>query len=221
MTLRRWLVRYGWAIIIAVGFAGLVLMANASPQETMFIWQDRFQKFLILSLGGVYLLVRSLSPLLAAVITVCYVFFLLTVLSYLVKSRRIPTIIPLVILLLVNCVIFSAPGLVLSPSVGDRVLDCEMFVTPQMGIQVIRYPVDVRLDYAEQQFFLVTHDGGQSWQQFADAFIYDPTMEDCQHIESFNNNTGIIRIERGGEPGEREVTRYMTSDGGHTWMVIE
>src|SRR5690606_8339596 len=118
MNVFRWLGSYWWAIIPAIIFAGLLLFANSTPQESTFVWQDRADKLLILVFGAVYLLVRSLPAYPAAVMLLGYVILLAGLLRWLIRTRCIPTLIPFVLLLAVNCIVFSAPGLVLSRSLG-------------------------------------------------------------------------------------------------------
>lgn len=218
MNLIRWFSKQWLAILIA-GLCGITfLFAHSMPVESLFVWQDRADKLLIVILGGIYLLVKLLPVAAGLLMILVVVFGVIAFVRELIRARRLAVLIPLVVLYGANCVVFSAPGLVFSRSVGEKVVDCEMFITARSGLRIVRYPVDVRMDYAEQQFFLMTFDGGQTWEQFLQVFTYYPSLEKCQFVQSFEGDNGVLWIEHTEKPGEFKVVRYITTDGGHTWQ---
>lgn len=212
-----------WLAVLVCGVVVLVfLVANMSSQVDLYPLQVFMDKVLILVFGGAYQVVRPLPDGLALMILLVITWIFITLVWHLIRRRRWPTLLPVLLLFGVNCLVFSAPGLIFSRSVGDAVQDCELFVTPQTGLRVVRYPVDVRLDYAEQQFFLITHDGGQNWSQFAQTFVYYPNFLGCMHFDfEADGRKGNVYIEQSDRVGVSDTLIYHTEDGGLTWQIME
>lgn len=210
---KQWVLPGVAALILAVMF----LIANSTPLESWYTFQKMLEKVLIVLLGIIYTGAAILPYVLGAAVVAVAGFLLVYLLQVLVWNRRWPTLIPLLIVLGVNCIVFSAPGLLFSPNVGSPLSDCELYFDSQNGVKVIRYPMDIRTDYGEQSFFMVTHDGGATWQQLAQAFAYDPAMLGCQNIEERDDMITLI-IEQSDVPGELSFIEYMSEDGGETWQ---
>jgi len=154
--------RQWWVILVCVVVALIFLFANGTPHHQLFVLQDMADKVLILVFGGVYGGMPALPNRVVLVVLLVITVAFLNIAWWLIRERRWPTLIPFVLLVVINCLIFSAPGLIFSASIGERTQDCETFITPQLGLRAIRYPIDIRLDYAEQQFFLITYNGGET-----------------------------------------------------------
>ncbi len=210
--------RYLPPFLIALLLTGLIALATVTPQEAIYPQQHVAAKMLVLSLGGVFLVAEwlvDLSPLLLVIVLVV-VFGLLVGIHRLVVQRRWPTLISVVVLVLANFVFLGAPGFLARGNLNERVEDCEQFLTPDMGIRIVRYPIVRGLDTYEQQFFLITHDGGENWSQLLESYARAPLNQACDNLD-FNGQNGVIQLD--SFDGRRYTyTYYDTTDGGLTWQ---
>lgn len=209
--------RYLPLFVIALVLTGLIALAAVTPQESIYPQQHMAAKALVLSLGGVFLVAEwfvDLSPLLLVVVLMV-LFGLLVGLRRLVIQRRWPTLIPVAVLVLASFVFLGAPGFLARGNLNERVADCEQFLTPDRGIRIVRYPIARGLDTYEQQFFLITHDGGKSWSQFLQTYARAPLNQACDNLD-FDGADGVIQLD--SFDGKRYTyTYYDTTDGGLTW----
>lgn len=213
--------QHHWLIlVISTVFFIAYLFAKSMPRENLFLAQESTKRILKLTLGIIYLLVDGLPLIVAAILVAACVFFALWSVRSLVKQKRWPTLIPVLLLLASNFLFVGAPSLVLSRSVEERDIRCELFFSDQNGLRVIRYPLDIQRNYAEQQFFMMTFDGGKSWGQFANTFVYEPLIQRCEAIEFSDELNGTLIVEHSLDLNTTEYLTYQTTDGGQNWEIV-
>ena len=116
-----------------------------------------------------------------------------------------------------NLLFVGALGFVSSGRIGEPLEDCLYNVDADTVIRITRYPVYVGADYNEQQFFLVSHDTGESWEQVTQAYASAPLYTGCGNVERPEEAHLVLNVER--KIGERtnEIITYESLDRGETW----
>lgn len=215
-------------LFLALGFTVWFVFAAWPPHYTTFTTTSMLERLAILATGVVYhgaQAVLGISILLAPVVFGALA-TLLSLLWYLWRSRRWPTLIPVVVLLAANWLVFGAFGYVRSPHVGERIENttCPLFILDaDTMFRMVRYPVDVMAEVGERQFILVSHDGGNSWQQVVTAYRLGvlPTDLPCDFFIVRQGEEGVtIAIERRASATMNKLELYESLDRGRTWHAI-
>lgn len=213
-----------WPILLlALLLTILVGFAAAEPLERLFRAQAQLDRLLVLVLGVLYLGLRALATVHAALLVIVFVLVGGTALllrSFWRRYRR-AALVFVAVLLIGNWVVVGAPGWLMAGRVLEPVTDCEYYLTqrPQTGIRIVRYPVVRLSDEFEHQFYLITHDGGATWSQFMQFEARMPEIRGCDNIEFVSADEGTITIDSLHAPTMTyRLTTYRTVDGGLTWQ---
>lgn len=222
MRLKTWLRQNGWAVFLAVFVTGIVWIVSTPPHYSTYVLHQQTDRLLVLVLGLGHVLADALvavHPLMLIVLAgVLYALFVM--IRALWRAKRWPTLIFVAILLVSNWLFVGAFRFVLAPSIGSELLGCDEYIFDENTVlRIIRYPVDVNLEYGEQQFFLVSNDQGDTWRQVFQAYGIAPYFIGCENI-SRNGQDGIeVAFERKIATETNEWVIVESSDRGRTWQV--
>jgi hypothetical protein len=215
--------RYIWVIVPAGLLTLLFWMMTGNPDYETFADIHQIERGLRLILGGLFLLVEPLlssASLLALVVVFGVVAGVLAGVYRLFRQRRWPTLIPVVILLAGNMLFIGTLSFLSAGRVGEPIEDCEFFFDAETVLRVIRYPVEANLEYGEQQFFLISYDGGQAWRQLYHGYAVEPVLRGCDNIQRSGEDGLQIRYESKVSPIQNELIVYESVDGGRSWQQV-
>jgi hypothetical protein len=218
--------RYGWAALLAAGICVWFYLASLPPHYSRFTTTRSLEDAGLLAFGAIFTLAQILidmSPLLLVVVFAALMAFFV-VIARLARQRRWPTLLPIAVLLLVNWLIFGAFGFVRQPKVADPIESCEFYVDPRTSVRMIRYPIDVGAEIGEQQFFLVTTNNGDDWEQIAETYVlglYPTDMPCSDNIERTDEDRLILQFGRKSGPNQNRTITYVSDDLGRSWQRVE
>lgn len=221
VNLKRFVRRHWLEVVIGIVLAGLLVGITAPPHYSSFWLLHQIKRVLTLTLGGVYLLgvwLASLSPILSILWGAVLVAGLVG-LRFIWTQRRWPALVIAFIAIGANWLFIAAPTFVMSPYSAGRILDCEYLFSAQTMIQIIRYPVDERLEYGEQQFFVVSRGDGTEQKQIFEAFAAAPLLTGCDNIRRDGETGLVIQIERKIGPETNELLYLISEDAGMNWAL--
>lgn len=221
----RWIRRYWWAWLIGLIVTFFITLTVSEPNYQTFGLYLNIAQWLKLTLGLMYTLSSGLLDITVLFFPLVMAFLagVMIVLRVLWKQRRIPTLIPLVTLLVVNTLFYGAfQFVVYRERVWEPIDDCRYPITPDNHIRIIYYPVERGIEYGEQQFFLMSYNGGLTWEQVFDTYAIEPFLVCNENIDPQGNGELILRFERQIEDQwQNEVVTYYTQDAGVSWQRIE
>ncbi len=221
----RWIKQYWWAWGIGLIITFLVGLTVRDPHYQTFGLYLNIKQWLKLLLGGLYTLSSRLldSTMIFSPLVVVIFAGLIIAVRVLWKQRRIPTLIPLVTLLAINTLFYGAFQFVVNRErVWQPIDNCRYPITPDNHIRIIYYPVERQLEYGEQQFFLMSYNGGLTWEQVFDTYAIEPSLSCNQHLQPLGDGEMILQFERRVDgKWENERVIYYTQDAGVTWQRIE
>ncbi len=214
--------QYWWLMALAGIFCGLFLFVAAPAHYTTYENAVLMRRVLSLLLGIVYFVVMALLDLSPLFIIMVFVIFVGcgVGIRQLWLQRRWPSLIVLAIAIGVNFTFVAVPGFALSARVGEPVSPCRYSYDADVILRIERYPVDVRLDYGEQAFFLISYDQGQNWQQLFAAYAVNPVYLERENITRVDENGIRIIFERQVASDQNELVAYESFDRGVTWTRV-
>jgi hypothetical protein len=213
--------RYRWAWGVAVVVTALFALVNMTPHHETFLTVHHLKRAMTLVFGGFYFGAQwliALSPFLLIVVF-GVTFALWMGISTLWKQRRWPSLVMVMIALVVNWIFIGAPGIVLSPYIPGEMEECEYLFDANARFRIRRFPVDVGLEYAEQTFYLVSHDGGESWRQLYGAYAAIPSLYGCDNIRRNGQDGILIYMERRIARDTNDLLVLESVDRGFTWIM--
>ncbi|TVR18989.1 MAG: hypothetical protein EA396_13390 [Anaerolineaceae bacterium] len=221
VNFKRLLRRHWPEVVIGGMLAGLLVVIAAPPHYSSFWLLHQIKRLLMLTLGGAYLLgiwLASLTPVLSLLWGGLLAAGLIG-LRLIWAQRRWPALVIAFIVIGANWLFIAAPTFVMAPYSSGRILDCEYLFNAQTMIQIIRYPVDDRLEYGEQQFFLIARGDGSQQRQIFQAFAAAPLLTGCDNIRRDGETGLVIQIERKIAPETNELLYLVSDDAGMNWAL--
>ena len=219
----RWIKQYWWAIVAGFIISLLIALTVTAPHYRSFSTQYQLNLWLMLILGLIHVVAKAGLNISLLIFPVVWLFFtgFIILLRVLWKQRRIPTLIPIGILLVANFIFFAFMFL-LGGRVWEPIDDCVYPITANNHIRVIYYPLERGVEFGEQQFFLMSYNGGLTWTQVFTTYAIEPSLGCYESLQPQGNGELILQFERQYQNTlMNELITYRTQDAGVTWQRIE
>lgn len=200
------------ATIVTLGAVILVLPAD----YRYFAWETQYTGYTI-SLFGLLIFLLGVLKTIHYSIALCVAPFLGFGVGRIMRSLWYSGWVARVILtitIIVNLLFGTFTSLISGVYVEQVENVCERFFTETQGIQILVYR-EAAWPKGENYFFLVTHDGGLTWQQALYHRRDDPKFDS----DSLCNNVKLV---------DKQIHQVwlddrtgVTNDGGKTWQELE